>query len=165
MIRAFIAHPSLRRYSASAMRPDELAAHEAIRGLIAAYAHAVDSGRFDDAAACFADDGVLDVADGSRSVGSTAIAERFAAAGRKLAAATDDGVPFVRHHVSSILIDDVDVSAGLAAARSYFLVVTEVGLDHRGRYRDTFRRVAGVGWRFTERNVVVDGRSGPSRMR
>ena len=144
------------------MRPDELAAHEQIRTTITAYAHAVDRGRFDEAAACFTSDGVLDVRGSDRSEGRDAIAERFAAAGEKLAAASTKAI--VRHHVSSISIE-ADVTAGTAASSSYFFVVTEIGPDHWGTYRDTLARDDTTGrWLFTERKVTVDGRVAKSRM-
>jgi ketosteroid isomerase-like protein len=144
------------------VRPDELAAREQVRRTISAYAHAVDRGRFDDAAACFTADGVLDVRGSDRSEGREAIAARFAAAGQKLSAASTNAI--VRHHVSSIAID-ADVTAGTATSSSYFFVVTEIGPDHWGTYRDTFQRDDTTGrWLFTERQVTVDGRTGPSRM-
>jgi ketosteroid isomerase-like protein len=130
----------------------------AVQQTISRYAHAVDHGRFDDAAACFTDDGVLDVVGGSRSEGRAAIAERFAAAGRTLAANAAEA--FVRHHVSSTL---VEVDGTVATARSYFLVLTEVGVDHWGSYRDELRAV-GDEWLFVSRRVRVEGRAGPSRM-
>ena len=144
------------------MRPDELAAREAVRESIARYAHAVDRGKFDDAAACFAETGVLDVRGSGRSEGRAAIAEVFAGAGRKLAWTSTNA--FIRHHVSSISID-VDVTAGRATAMSYFFVVTEIGPDHWGTYRDELTRDDASGnWLFAERKVTVDGRAGPSRM-
>jgi hypothetical protein len=144
------------------MRPDELAAREAVRETIARYAHAVDRGEFDDAAACFAETGVLDIKGAGRHEGRAAIAEVFAGAGRKLASTATNAL--VRHHVSSISID-VDVTAGRGTARSYFFVVTEIGPDHWGTYRDSLERDDASGrWVFSERKVTVDGRSGPSRM-
>jgi hypothetical protein len=144
------------------VRPDELAAHEQVRMTIAAYAHAVDRGRFEEAAACFTTDGVLDVRGTDRSEGREAISARFAAAGQKLAAASTKAI--VRHHVSSIAIE-ADVTAGTATSSSYFFVVTEIGPDHWGTYRDALRRDDATGrWLFTARVVDVDGRTAPSRM-
>jgi ketosteroid isomerase-like protein len=144
------------------MRPDELAAREAVRESIARYAHSVDHGKFDAAAACFAEDGVLDIRDAGRHEGRAAIAELFAGAGRKLASTSTNA--FIRHHVSSISIE-VDVTAGRATAMSYFFVLTEIGPDHWGTYRDQLARDDASGnWLFTERKVTVEGRSGPSRM-
>ena len=144
------------------MRPDELAAREQVRETIARYAHAVDRGKFDDAATCFTEAGVLEVVGTSRHEGRGAIVEMFAGAGRKLASTSKKAL--IRHHVSSIQID-VDVTAGHAQASSYFFVVTEIGPDHWGTYRDTLQRDDATGrWLFTERKVTVDGRTGPSRM-
>jgi hypothetical protein len=144
------------------MRPDELAAREAVRESIARYAHAVDHGKFDDAAACFSEEGVLEVRGVSRHEGRAAIVEMFKGAGRKLASTSTKA--FIRHHVSSISID-VDVTSGRATATSYFFVLTEIGPDHWGTYRDELLRDDTSGnWLFSERNVTVEGRSAPSRM-
>ena len=144
------------------MRPDELAAREAVRESIARYAHAVDRGKFEDAAACFSEDGVLEVRGVSRHEGRAAIIEMFKGAGRKLASTSTNA--FIRHHVSSISIE-VDVTAGRATATSYFFVLTEIGPDHWGTCRDALLRDDPSGdWLFSERNVTVEGRTGPSRM-
>ena len=42
-----------------------------------------------------------------------------------------------------------------AAVSSYFTVVTEIGLDHYGRYRDEFARV-GDQWLIAHRFVFTD---------
>ena len=144
------------------MRPDELAAREAVRDSIARYAQAVDHGRFDEAAGCFFEHGVLDVKGAGRHEGRAAIVEVFTGANRKLASTAANA--FVRHHVSSTLIE-LDVTSGRATAVSYFFVVTEVGPDHWGSYRDDLERENSTGrWLFTQRKVTVEGRTGPSRM-
>jgi hypothetical protein len=45
---------------------------------------------------------------------------------------------------------------GHARATSYFLVLTAVGLDHWGTYRDRLVRLEGR-WRFAERAAHVEG--------
>jgi uncharacterized protein (TIGR02246 family) len=140
---------------------DDLLASEAVRDTIARYAHAFDGGRADEAAGCFTEDGALTVGGGSPAVGRATIAERFAAAAARLAAAGDGA--FVHHQVSSIHVD-VDVAAGNAIARSYFLVVTESGPDHWGRYLDRLVPAGDGRWLLAERSVQINGRTRPSRL-
>ena len=69
------------------------------------------------------------------------------------------GIPRTRH-VTTNLIVDVDETAGLATARSYFTVVQateQLPLQPivAGRYHDRFRYDAGR-WRFDERLIFVD---------
>ena len=141
------------------MRPEEVAACEAVRDTIARYAHAVDRGKFDDAAACFAEDGVLDVKDAGRHEGRDAIAAMFASAGRRLASSSENAL--VRHHVSSIRFESV--ARDTARVSSYFAVFTDVGLDHWGRYRDVLASFQGR-WLFAHRRITVDGFAADSLM-
>jgi len=144
------------------MRPDELAARESVRETVARYAHAVDRGQYEEAAKCFTESGVLDVRDVARHEGREAIVAMFSGAGDRLLKSSTKAL--VRHHVSSIQID-LDVTSGKATASSYFFVVTEIGPDHWGTYRDTLARDDATGrWLFTERKVTVDGRTAKSRM-
>lgn len=133
----------------------ELLARESVRDLIARYTWAGDRGRSAELAALFTDDGVLDVGEhGGRWEGRDRIAAELDAVATRVAAAGASPGP-VRHHVSGTVIEVV--SDREATAASYFLVVTAIGPDHWGRYRD--RLVAGDdgGWRFAERTVRVDG--------
>lgn len=121
------------------MTLEELSAREAIRERIAAYNHAGDRGRLEALAACFADDGVLVLPDGTRLAGRLAIVTELEAVGRELAARTQR--PLLRHHVSSLTIQLEGPSS--ATARAYFAVYTEVGLDHWGGYADRLVRREG----------------------
>ena len=78
----------------------ELAAREALRDLVAAYAHAADSGRFDEVAGLFAPDGVLETPDHVEHRGREAIRAFLGGTGAALAGATS--VPIIRHHVSNL---------------------------------------------------------------
>jgi uncharacterized protein (TIGR02246 family) len=131
---------------------EELAAREAIRDTIARYAHAADTGTFDALADCFTEDGVLEIAGGPSIEGRAAIREYLGGVGRDLAAETT--VPYVRHHVSSTLIEVT--GAASAMARSYFFVITERGPDHWGRYRDMFAAIDGR-WLLAHRRALTDG--------
>jgi uncharacterized protein (TIGR02246 family) len=132
----------------------EVAAREAIRDLVATYAHAGDTGRFDDLCALFAPDGVLELDDGRVCAGRDALREFLASTSDSLHAGAER--PFIRHHVSSlqVTLDDPERAHGA----SYFFVVTQRGPDHWGRYRDRYVCEDGR-WRFAHRRVRVDGRA------
>ncbi|HKA93669.1 MAG TPA: nuclear transport factor 2 family protein [Acidimicrobiia bacterium] len=130
----------------------ELAAREGIRETIAAYAHRVDGGRFDELVDLFAPDGVLEVEGEPAHRGGDAIRAFVTGTGADLAAGT--GAPRIRHHVSNVLIE-LD-GPDRARARCYFLAVTDRGVDHWGRYRDELVRDGDV-WRFAHRWVRTDG--------
>ena len=145
------------------MERTDLLARESIRDLLATYTHAGDHGDAAGVAACFAVDGVLDVGDhGGRWEGRAEIERALRAVADRVATAGTSAGP-VRHHVSSVLIDlDHHDSA---AVHSYFLVMTSIGVDHWGRYRDQVVETAPGGpWQFKERVVRVDGRSAGSLM-
>ena len=67
---------------------------------------------------------------------------------------TAPGFTYLRHCVTNLLIDVDDPRDATAA--SYFQVITDIGLDHWGRYRD---RLAPVGdrWLLAQRSVKTDG--------
>ena len=139
------------------MDPWELVARERIRDAIARYAHLVDTGRLDELLALFAEDGTLEAGDRLPAHGRDAIRELFLDTGTRLASATHR--PLIRHHVSNVVIELA--SAASASAVSYFLVVTERGLDHWGRYRDRFVSCDGR-WLFAHRRARVDGHASGS---
>jgi len=139
----------------------DLAVREAVRDLIARYTWAGDRGRSAELAALFSADGVLDVgAHGGRWEGAATIAAELDAVAVRVAAAGDAPGP-VRHHVSSTVIEVLGPDDATAA--SYFLVITTIGPDHWGRYRDRFARIDGH-WCFVERMVRVDGHAAGSLM-
>lgn len=135
---------------------------EAVRDLVARYTWAGDRGRSAELAALFAPGGVLDVGDhGGRWEGQTHIAEQLDEVGKRVAESGSSPGP-VRHHVSSLVIDVTSPSE--ATSSSYFLVLTAIGVDHWGRYRDRVALGADGIWRFTERTVRVDGHTPGSLM-
>jgi ketosteroid isomerase-like protein len=136
----------------SALDVATLAAREAIRDLVVAYAHAADRGRFDDLVALFTPDGTIEMDDGRTFTGSDAIREFLTGSAASLGEAT--GGRYVRHHVSSqrVLVESKEQARSFA----YFMVVTERGPDHWGRYHDTCVRTAD-GWRVARRRIRVEG--------
>jgi ketosteroid isomerase-like protein len=141
------------------MDASEAVAREAIRDVISRYNHAGDHGRLEALAQCFAPDGVLDLKDVPPIEGRAAIRTHLGGVVERLADASVR--PVLRHHVSSILI--TLEGPDTANAASYFLVFTEIGLDHWGRYGDRFTRLDGQ-WLIAHRKVRVDGASPGSRM-
>jgi SnoaL-like domain len=130
---------------------------EQARALIGRYVDAVDRGRAADVALLFTDDGVLEIRGVSFDAGSyhgrAAIEARFTASAEAFAARAS--ADRVRHHVSSTRLHAEGADAILAA--SYFLAVTDRGVDHWGRYQDRIVR-GGGDWRFGSRLVVHEGR-------
>ena len=130
----------------------ELAAREQIRDTIARYAHCVDGGRFEELVDLFLPDGALEVEGREPHRGRDAIRAFVTGVGQDIAASR--GAPRIRHHVGNVLVD-LD-GPERARARSYFLAVTDTGVDHWGRYRDELVPSGGR-WRFAVRQVRTDG--------
>ncbi|MFI0961304.1 nuclear transport factor 2 family protein [Streptomyces sp. NPDC021080] len=130
----------------------ELTARELVRDTIARYTHAGDRFRLEELAACFTDDGVLEIKGRDPVRGRPAIVELL---GGGSSGSPRTAVPgfFVRHFVANVAFDQV--TPDRIDASSYFLVVTDQGPDHWGRYRDVLRPV-GDRWLLEHRLVAVD---------
>ncbi|OBH29249.1 hypothetical protein A5692_21145 [Mycobacterium sp. E342] len=128
----------------------ELSARERIRDTIARYNWAGDAGDVDGLAATFCADGVLEIRGREPLRGRSAIAAflRGVAVTREA-----DLKPIVRHVVSNVLF--TGLNRDTAHVSSYFTVVTHVGLDHAGRYRDTLVPDGGT-WLISHRKVSTD---------
>ena len=141
------------------MTPERAADCEAIRYTLARYNQSGDRGRIGELLECFAEDGVMHLLDEQPIQGRAAIEARLMQV-VDASAAVPEGA-FVRHNVSNTLIEfDGDDEATVS---SYYFVVTEVGPDPWGTYRDRLRRF-GDRWLFTHRRVRVDGSAPNSRM-
>lgn len=141
------------------MTAEELQARESIRDTLARYNHSGDGGDVSALARCFTEEGVLDLGPDDSPKGREAIDARLSRVVWDSKNRSEK--PRVRHHVSSVKIDLEDENQ--ARVRSYFLVFTEVGLDHWGVYEDRFRQVSD-GWLIEYRNVRVDGIASPDSM-
>lgn len=127
----------------------ELTAREGIRDTVARYNHAGDAGRFDAMVECFTPDGRLAIVGSGTYDGRNELQAFFSGVG-----ASAPGFTQLRHCVTNLLIDVVDRET--ATASSYFQVITDIGLDHWGRYRDRFA-ATGDRWLLAERSVKTDG--------
>jgi hypothetical protein len=138
----------------------ELIAREQIRDTIARYNDAGDSGRYDDMAEQFTPAGVLDLRRaGDRSgardriEGRRALRDYFSSVAGRFTD-RERRPSHVRHMVTNILIDVRSPAEAFSTA--YFLVLTDAGPDHWGRYRDRLVPADGR-WLFAERTVRTDG--------
>lgn len=115
--------------------------------LLARYNICGDRGQIDEVVALFTPDGRLTIPLWSAQ-GRDEIARCL-----KLGASFGETRPsFVRHHLTTSAVswagDDI-------AARTYFQVITDVGLDHSGVYVDRLVQT-GDAWAFRERDVRID---------
>jgi hypothetical protein len=132
----------------------ELVAREAVRDLVARYNANGDTGRFYQVVELFAPDAVMDTGNGATRQGPEEIRTIFT--GARDAASFGDHPVYLRHITGTLQIDVVDEAH--AKGRCYYFVITDVGLDHWGRYIDEFCTVDGV-WRFARRRVTMDGKN------
>ena len=131
----------------------EFLARESIRDLVARYNSYGDAGRFDQMLELFAPDAVLQIRD-QEYAGHDEIRSVFTRVPKRTADATGAGRPaYIRHCTATHQIDFVDETH--ASGRCYFFVLTQVGLDHWGRYIDEYAVVADR-WRFVRRRVAPD---------
>ena len=140
------ADPELARSAARASARDE------IRDLVARYNANGDTGRFAQVRALFTPDAVMRIEPDQEYEGIDAIMTIFTGTSSNTAASSS--LTHVRHFTSTHQIDLEDDSH--ASGRLYFAVLTDIGLDHWGRYVDRYVRTA-EGWRFARRSVSVDG--------
>ncbi len=127
----------------------ELEAREQVRHTISSYTFGGDRGRLDELAAAFTPDGVLQIEQDDVSTGRAAIIERLSRV------VTMDRHPaHMHHHISGTHFRSVSRAA--IEVSSYFLVITDIGPDHWGRYRDRFEP-AGDRWLIAHRQVTTDG--------
>jgi hypothetical protein len=142
----------------------ELAAREACRDTLAQYTHGGDRYLLEDFVGAFCKDGVLAIRGAEPLQGREAILARFGGAPaatqaqEEAAKKRDAGARrrIVRHNVTNIRFESLAPDEAVVA--SYFTVITEIGLDHMGRYRD---RLVPVGdrWLIAHRFVSTDWRS------
>lgn len=148
------------------MEPWALSAREHIRDTLTRYTWSGDAGRADDLALAFCEDGVLEVRGRPPIEGRAAIAAFIGGVatdneGQGSTVAADDIPRLVRHNIANVRFTTLTQST--AQVESYFTVLTGIGLDHLGRYRDTFAPV-GDQWLIRHRFVSTDWRSPDSTM-
>ena len=144
-----------------AMEVWELLVREAVRDTLATYHAAGDRGRLEELAGCFHPDGSLEIAGREPLQGRTAISGRLSTLVADAQASDQPSAPTrVRHHLASTHFQLV--TATEVRASSYFAVMTDIGLDHWGRYADILSP-GDDRWLFRLRSVHVEGYAPGSR--
>ena len=131
-----------------------MAAGDDLRNLLGLYCERIDAGDFRGVGELFEHAALTEPGGTELARGADAV-EAFYAAGTLL----HDGSPRTKHLVTNVVLD-IDEAAGVAAVRSSYLVLQQVGAGPlqpiiTGHYHDTFERPDGA-WRFTERRFFVD---------
>ncbi|MEB4211517.1 nuclear transport factor 2 family protein [Mycobacterium sp. 94-17] len=138
----------------------ELVARERIRDTLARYNWSGDAGRLDRLAQTFCADGVLEIRGFAPLRGRSEIAAFLGGVTGRIAVDADVK-PIVRHNVANVLF--TAVTPERAHVDSYFTVVTHIGLDHCGRYRDVLVP-EGDAWLIEHRKVSTDWAAPDSAM-
>ncbi len=138
----------------------ELVARERIRDTLARYNWAGDAGRLDGLAETFCADGVLEIRGFEPLRGRSEITT-FLSGVTGTVAIDADVKPVVRHNLANVLF--TSLARDRAEVSSYFTVVTHIGLDHFGRYRDTLVP-DGYTWLIKHRKVSTDWAAPDSAM-
>ena len=138
---------------------NEALAREAIRDLVARYNAYGDGGKFELLLELFVPDAVFEIRSPEGGVtryeGTDALRALFTGTQERVLASAEVK-SYVRHFTATHQIDLLE--GGKASGRLYFAVLMPHGLDHWGRYLDSYVR-EGESWRFAERRVEVEGRS------
>jgi SnoaL-like domain len=129
-----------------------LVAREQIRDTLARYNWSGDAGRLDGLTETFCEDGVLQIRGRQPLRGRSEIAAFLGAVSGDIATGADVKL-LVRHNVANVLF--TGLTPEQAHVSSYFTVVTHIGLDHVGRYRDIFVP-DGDTWLIKQRKVSTD---------
>lgn len=133
----------------------EVAARSAIAEAVHNYAFLLDTGKFADLALLFTSTARLHDPHGSSLAGPDAVIDYLKSAITAELPPSARPPLFMRHNITSHRATFVGASS--AKSDSYFLAVTDAGLDHWGRYRDRMVCDTDGAWRFDDRQVIVEG--------
>lgn len=141
----------------------EVVAREHIRDTLARYNWSGDAGRLADLSKTFCADGVLEIRGLETLHGRTEIVTFLGGVTGSLtkSEAQSEVKPVVRHNLTNVLF--TDLTPERAHVSSYFTVVTHIGLDHFGRYRDILVPDGGS-WLIKHRKVSTDWAAAESVM-
>jgi SnoaL-like domain len=136
------------------MTHEELAAREEIRGLLAKYNLCGDRADFVGLASVFTADGLME-SELVNARGREQIAAQLAALMRdpERIVPAPGNMQFSRHNLTTSQLEFESEST--ARGRTYFFVISDIGLDHAGVYVDNFAKSDGE-WRISRRRIRID---------
>lgn len=143
------------------MTTDNSLARVQIQHTMAVYCNCVDSGDADGVAGVFMPQARLELSSGSQAQGREAIRAFYAAVigPARPDRQSDGSIPLLRHNLTTSRVEFSDDVT--AQGWTYFMSLTQFGLDHAGRYLDTFQR-DGDRWLIADRRIVVEWYASPS---
>jgi hypothetical protein len=143
------------------MSADQTAARVQIHYTMALYCNSVDSGDIEGVVSAFAEDGRLELSSGTKVAGRAAIRAFYVPVigAERQDCGPDGAIPLLRHNLTTSRVELVD--GDTAKGATYFISMTRHGLDHTGRYLDTFVRQADR-WLIADRRIVVEWYGSPS---
>lgn len=133
------------------MTAEEMLAREAIRFKLELYCRASDNANYALHHQVFHPDGVFDLQGQGELRGPDEIIAFLLPAAEKRGAFEPGN--FQRHNLTTTMIDFTD--AQTARVTTYIIVVTELGVDHTGRYDDVFTRHQ-ERWLIKRRKVTME---------
>ena len=143
------------------MSNDQAADRTQIQYTMAVYCNSVDSGDVEGVVSVFLPDGRLELSSGTKAAGRDAIRAFYTPVigPARPDRAPDGSLPLLRHNLTTSRVEFVD--ADTAQGWTYFMSLTKHGLDHAGRYIDTFRR-QGERWLIADRRIAAEWYGRPS---
>ena len=143
------------------MTSDPTPARVQIQYTMAVYCNCVDSGDVEGVVSCFTEAGQLELSSGAKANGRAAIRAFYTPVigPERPDRGPDGALPLLRHNLTTSRVELQDDNT--AQGWTYFMSLTRHGLDHSGRYLDTFAR-DGARWLIADRRIVVEWYASPS---
>ncbi|AMK19825.1 MULTISPECIES: nuclear transport factor 2 family protein [Sphingobium] len=133
------------------MTPQEMLAREAIRYTIELYNKAADNAQYELHHQVFHPDALFEVQGKGELKGPEAIIAMLHPAAKRRGAF--ESGKFQRHNLTTTMIEFTGPDS--AKVVTYIIVVTELGIDHSGRYDDEFVR-SGDRWLIMRRRATME---------
>jgi hypothetical protein len=134
--------------------PAKTQAYVDIMHTMSIYQFGIDDGDFEQVGTAFASDATLQFSNGMQVSGRAAICDTLSQRLQNRLRNVTSGTVFQRHNLTTRLIEVTQPDA--ARARSYFMVTSEIGMDHAGRYEDRFSLHEGGRWLISSRKIHVE---------